>query len=115
MTLEVDASWTDDAGIEHALPIKSSLAGVESARRTFYGGPQAIEKGLRLLPRLRDQACLEIGVESFDVLVSEIEVLEAIARDLDTYESYWRFRLDNLRAAVAAASTHGSTGKVTLG
>lgn len=68
-----------------------------------------------MLPRLRELAYIEVGVESFDVLLSEIKVLEAVARESGTYESYWRFRLDNLRDAVAAASSHRSTGKVTLG
>jgi hypothetical protein len=115
MTLSVDAFWTDSEGIEHTLPLKSSLAGVESTRRTFYGSPQAIAKGLRLLPRLLEQATLQVDADSFEMFLGEIEVLEELARESDTYESYWRFRLDNLRAAVAAARAHGSAGKVELG
>ena len=115
MTLSVEVSRTDWEGVQHALPLESSLAGFEETRRTFYGSSEAVKRGLRLLPLLNGQATVSIDADSFGDFLRELDTLEAMAREADTYDSYWRYRLDNLRGAVAAARDHGPTAKVEIG
>src|SRR5262245_36150865 len=113
MSLRVRAYYFDALGVAHDIPLASDLAGLESTRGSFFGSAFVRSCGARLLPRLNEQAILQIGGAELQVLRTEVaNVQRAIVGREDA--EYWAFRLANIDAAIDCAESHGSAGWVEI-
>jgi len=114
MTLTVSAYIIEPNGDEKEIRLVSDLAGVESARKEFYGSALSISLGLKRLPQLREYAMLTFrGAELRDLLL-EVETLIR-AQPPGNGGDYYRFRLNNIKAAAELAMEHGEAGVVYIG
>jgi len=113
MSLSVDAYYVDVTGDEHRLKLESSLVGFEAARRNFYGAKRN-ELALELLPQLDGRAMLDVRGVELGVLLIEVEKLLSTLSDNEIGD-FWRFRLNNIKAAVLLAQTYGDAGGVCIG
>lgn len=113
MTLWVTAYRVDRDGRKTELPLRSHLAGVESARADFYGGEGALALGLTLLPALKDGGVLAVRGAALSTLLNEVLALRAGLPSGEGGDA-WRFRLDNILDAIDAASSHGEAGGVEI-
>ena len=113
MTLWVTSYRLNRDGSKTELPQQSNLAGVESSRNDFYGSEQHRKLGLKLLPELNEVAVLQVRGASLATLLLEIELL---LQELPPGQEgeYWRVRLNNIKAAIGAASSHGEAGCVEI-
>jgi hypothetical protein len=107
MTLTVSAYKAGAPREENRLPLRSALAGTESARATFYGSSWAAGLGLVLLPRLKQESELWVSGPDLFSLSAEAEMLAANLPATD--EEYWQYRLQNIILAVQAATAVGGT------
>jgi hypothetical protein len=93
----------------------ADLAGVESARQTFWGSATAQRLGLVFAPTLRDT---DIWAEGDDLIRLEHEIMILLTH-LDTFideQDYWQFRLANVQAAIVLArSIPNGQGGVYIG
>ena len=114
MTLSVGAYYNMADGDAVAIPQESDLFGVESARQNYFGSSQAVALGLKLLPRLAD--CPWLVFRGIELEQLKIEIDRLWAREpAGAQGEYWRFRLNNLRCAIALAQAHGDAGYVAIG
>lgn len=98
---------------------RPDLAGFESTRQTFYAGPEARRLGLILFPQMAET---DLNVWGNDLPQLKAEVLAMMALfqaedpepDEGAAEPYWQFRLDNILAAIEAASKYGPEGLVVI-
>lgn len=116
MTLSVYAcKIRSDGTSENLVPVKpcNDLAGVESARRSFYGSADVRKLGLTLLPTLEHSNLYVMG-EELDRLEREVRILHAhINSAADA--AYWSFRLNNILEALRLAkSVTGGVGMVCI-
>ena len=114
MTLSVSSYRRNEDGSKTKIPLQNEIAGVESTRRTFYGSVRSEELGLKLLPLLKDQAFLEVCGSELVALHSEVRILLESLPSGEEGE-YWRFRLNNISAAIDAASAYDEAGCVSIG
>jgi hypothetical protein len=114
MSMWIGACYDTPEGECVCIPMPSNLGGFESARHNYYGSAKALSLGLTLLPQLRELAYLEIRGAEFDRLSAEIDILWA-QEPAGESGDFWRFRLTNLRNAIALARAHGETGYVSIG
>jgi hypothetical protein len=112
MTLRVTAFRLHPDGSRTELPLPSNLAGTENARVDFYGADLNRKLGLRLLPDLKDGAVLACG-RRLPTLLADVHIL-LDRLPIGPHGDYWRFRLDNIKAAIEAASAHGDAGCVEI-
>jgi hypothetical protein len=88
------------------MPPHNDLAGAESWRKSFYGSPQLLRLGLRLLPELA-MSDLYVDNQELDELISEVKLirteLQTLSADLGLRADSVQFRLDNILEAVRLA------------
>lgn len=115
MTLSVDVYIKGPDGEEQRLDLPSDLAGVESARRTFYGSEISRGLGLKWFPMLSGRYQLECEGNELHELRREAVLLFQYVHDNDEeeYRHYWSFRLNNIFNAIDAALHFD--GVVTIG
>lgn len=94
-----------DGTREDLVPAKplNDLAGVESARWSFYGSADVRNLGLTLLPTLAHSNLYVMG-EELDMLEREVRILHAHINSAADAE-YWSFRLNNILEALRLAKS----------